>query len=93
MSVSELKELASAPYGAATKAIRQHDPLWGRPGGERIEWCVTISRKIIETAKVIVEAASADEAEDMVDDIPNSDLNWEPDYLGSYEIESVEPLP
>lgn len=90
----KFRELIDLPYGAAAAAIRQYDPLWGRKEGEKIKWRVTLSRQITETADVIVEAETAEEAEGLVADIPDSKLNWGSDYFGSeYDFESVEALP
>lgn len=90
----KFRELIDAPYGAAAAAIRQYDPMWGRKEGETIKWRVTLSRQATETASVIVEAETADEAEGMVDDIPDSKMNWEVDHFGGdYDIDSVEAIP
>jgi hypothetical protein len=52
----ELKTLAAAPVGAALRAIRKHDPLYGYPPGTKINWLATFVRE--QEGYAYVKAAS-----------------------------------
>ena len=76
LSRDELKVLADAPFGAATKAIRKHDPLWGRVPGETFEWDVRATRTTFEVGRATVEAESQEEADRLADELTDDDFSW-----------------
>ncbi len=88
ISAQELKALAVAPFGAAAKAIRKHDPFWGRGEGEKIKWIVKCSRRDEGIAEIM--AASQDEADDLADELSCDDVEWDSDD-DDFKIVSVEP--
>ena len=71
LTPEELKELASEPFGTGLKAIRKHDPLYGRKEGEQFKWRVTLSARAWADATVMAtdeedarrKAALLDESE------------------------------
>lgn len=87
----ELRALTEAPYGAAVKEIRKHDPLFGLKEGEKIAWRVTASARMVGTAHV--KAASKEEAEREADELNDAAFDWEPASwpYDDVEITSVEP--
>lgn len=89
LSRQQLAELASAPFGAATEAIRKHDPLWGRSEGEKINWAVTVKRSRRDEGRAVVQASSQKEAAMLADDLTDDDIDWDEDC--DFEIVSVEP--
>lgn len=93
ISRDEFAALIAAPFGEARKAIRKHDPLWGRETGEVIKWEVRYSRKVREEGYATVEAATLKEAEKLADKVPCSQISWDigDSYDDDVEIESVEP--
>lgn len=72
MKQEEFAALVEAPYGAAAKAIRKHDPFWGREEGASIEWRVTGTCEIIEEGTAIVTAKTKEEALEAAEK-----LSWE----------------
>jgi hypothetical protein len=85
-------EIVNAPYGAATKAIRQYDPLYGRKEGEKFKWAVRFTREVEEEGWGYVEAESAEEAEELGRKLKESDLTWDVgDYVNMPTFDSVEP--
>ncbi len=83
LSQEEFKALVEAPYGAAKLAIQKHDPLWGRDEpdpGEKRKWRVT------------VEAETEEEAEELAQAIPDSQINWDYEDSDPPEVDSVEPI-
>lgn len=88
----EFMALVSAPFGAAEKAIRKYDPLWGRKEGEKIKWRVTFTRTVRETGYSTVEAADQKEAEKLADDIPDNKIDWD-HFGGDSDIDSLEVAP
>ena len=85
------KKLADAPFGEATKTIRQHDPLWGRAEGEKIEWIITVQREVTGLGTAIIKAASENEANDLADDLVSSEIDWDDVDINWFEVVSVEP--
>ena len=89
---SEFAEAVAAPAGKAKEMIRQVDPLWGREPGEKFEWLVKVRRSGMDRGRAFVMAASQEEADDLADELDESDIDW--DYFGDgFEVESVEPKP
>ena len=86
----KLAELAAAPHGEATKVIRQYDPQWGRAPGEKFDWIVKVRRDGMDTGEAIVKAADQEEADELADDLQESDIEWNYGSDG-FTVESVEP--
>ena len=96
MPADKFRELIDAPFGAAAKAIRQYDPLWGRSEGEKIRWSVRLSMDCPMVAAVTVEAETADEAENLAYEMSPHSIEWEPadGYSGDeFIVMNVEALP
>ncbi len=92
MSREEFAEAVNAPFGEARKAIRKHDPLWGRETGEMIKWEIKFTRTVHEVGFATVEATTEKEAEKLADKIPESQISWDVgDDCGDIEIEDVSP--
>lgn len=89
----EFRALIEAPYGAATKAIRQYDPMWGRKDGETVRWRVRVSMERPVVGSVIVEAETEEEAIDRAFEVNPDTIEWEPDGMANLMVESAEPLP
>lgn len=85
----KLAELAAAPHGEATKVIRRYDPQWARAPGEKFDWIVKV-RRGSGTGEAIVKAADQKEADELADDLRESDIEWDYDSDG-FIVESVEP--
>lgn len=75
LSRDELKALADAPAGAALKAIRKFDPLYGLPEGTKVDWQVTATREAEGYA--IIKAASKEEAQKLAKALKTSDFEWD----------------
>jgi hypothetical protein len=88
LSREKLHELAAAPFGAATKEIRKHDPLWGLEEGTPIEWKIEFKQE--RTGFAVVKAATEKGALAVADTLPMDEIEWEDDDFG-IEIESAEP--
>src|SRR5690606_16108210 len=92
----KFRELVDAPFGAAARAIRQYDPLWGRSEGEKIRWSVRLSMDCPMVASVTIEAETADEAENLAYAMSPHSFEWEPEEgyrVGNFIVMSVESLP
>jgi hypothetical protein len=89
LSRKELQDAAAAPFGEARKIIRKHDPLWGLPAGEKIEWIVECRRTGRSDGTASVKASSQEEAEKLAEGLSDFDVDWDDD--GDFEIISVEP--
>lgn len=90
----EFASLVSAPYGAAEKAIRKYDPLWGRKPGEKLKWRVKFTREVTEVGYATVEAESEKEAEELADKISDASISWDVEgWQDNGTIESVEVIP
>lgn len=88
----EFKKLVDAPYGEALRRIRKHDPLYGRPPGEKFKWACTFTREVTEEGVGYVMAESEEEAEEMAGKLKESDLHWDvSDRYGSMVLDSVDP--
>lgn len=95
-SRDEFSALVNAPYGQAWKAIRKHDPLFGRTSGERFKWLVTLEQDCPMRAHAFVEACSEDEARELAENLPFNDLDWNViDCAAAYgfDVVDVEPAP
>lgn len=83
-------ELVNAPFGEASKAIRQHDPQWGRAPGAKFQWLVHVERSGSDQGRAWVDAASQEEAEQLAANLSTFDVDWE--YDGDrFMVVSVEP--
>ena len=89
LTPEELKELAGEPFGAGLKAIRKHDPLYGRKEGERFRWRVRLSAHAWADATVM--AADEEEALRAAYLLDESEIEY--NEFGNHEVESVEPEP
>ena len=89
LTSEELKELASEPFGAGLKAIRKHDPLYGRKEGERFKWRVTLSARAWADATVM--AADEEDARREAELLDESEIEYK--EFGNHVVESVEPEP
>lgn len=90
LTPDELKALAEAPYGEATKAIRKHDPLFGRKPGEDIRWRVEATNVSIMVA--YVHAENEEEAQRLAEKL--NSCAWKFSRANEdFEIISVEPQP
>ena len=85
----KLRELVAAPFGAATKAIQEIDPLYGRKEGEKFRWKITADCSMRGTA--YVEAASQDEADNLADDLQDAAFDWDAGWGSDISILTVEP--
>ena len=92
MTRDELMALANAPYGAAAKAIRQHDPLWGRTAGETINWRVQVKGLATVTGYATVEAATEEEALEAVESLDSDDIEWD-DFDDPDDFSAEEATP
>jgi hypothetical protein len=83
-------ELVDAPFGEARKVIQKHDPQWGRAEGEKFRWVCEVQRTAGDGGKAYVMAASQEEADDLADDLSESDIHWD-SWADDFEIISVRP--
>lgn len=90
ISRETLQELVAAPFGEATKIIRQYDPQWGRADGEKFKWRVQVERSGADTGVAYIEAANKEEANKLADELTECDVEWNYDS-DSIDIVSVEP--
>lgn len=88
LTPDELKALAEAPYGEATKAIRKHDPMFGRKPGEKVEW--QLLARNTSTFVAYVEAETEDEAHELARKLGSAEWDFYSTNK-SFEILSVEP--
>lgn len=93
LSRDEFKALVVAPFGAAAKIIRTHDPLWGLKAGDKIEWKVTATRTVEQTGTGWVKASTKEEAEKLAEGLGSGDLDWDDDYADSLSWDSVTVEP
>lgn len=84
----EFARLIDAPYGAALKAIRKYDPMYGRAEGEKISWCVEVTAMTSGTARV--EASSEEEAEKIAENLSSAEIDWD-GAIEDLEVLSVRP--
>jgi hypothetical protein len=89
----ELKTLAAAPVGAALRAIRKHDPLYGYPPGTKINWLAIFVRE--QEGYAYVRATSLEEAKAAANAIKHDQIEWDshPQFRGidpDFEFVSVE---
>lgn len=89
LTIDRLKELADAPMGAATKALREHDPLWGRALGEKIKWRIEYEQCVTMGGYKIIEAESEDEAMKIFDKMEDSELDPD-EFLSANAIEFID---
>jgi hypothetical protein len=85
----QFKEIADAPFGEATKIIREYDPQWGRAPGEKFEWKITVQRKGSDCGTAIIKAASEQEANEAADALSEFDIDW--DCGEGFDVVAVEP--
>jgi len=76
LSREEFAALIAAPAGVALRAIRKHDPMWGRATGEAVKWKVRFSREVryTEEGYATVEASSGEEALEIAASIPDKEI-------------------
>jgi hypothetical protein len=79
------KTLVSVPYGKAREVIRKYDPMWGVEEGEKVRWKVTCYYTHVGVA--YVEAANQEEADDLANDLLDSDFSF--DY-GNGDIDIID---
>ncbi|GHA15383.1 hypothetical protein GCM10007989_07690 [Devosia pacifica] len=94
ISPDELRRIADMPYGAAQAELQKHDPLWGklpREEGEQIEWKVFVTQEVTMEAFVRVTAASAEEAMEIAETMPEGDFSWDYNSSGSVYAQDAEP--
>jgi hypothetical protein len=91
MPRERLKELVDAPFGKAAEIIRQYDPMWGRRAGEKHEWLVRVERDGTGTGTAFIKAANQDEADELADELTESDIDWDDCDFNGLSIISVEP--
>lgn len=62
-----LQEIASMPYPASLKAMREHyNPAWGKDIGDgEKEFTIEVTYEVRNSETVTVEAFTADEAEEL----------------------------
>ena len=87
LTPARLKELAEGPFGAGLKAIREHDPLYGRKEGERFKWRVTLSARAWADATVMV--TDEEDAHREAELLDESEIEYK--NFGNHVVESVEP--
>lgn len=88
-------ELVTAPYGVAAKTIRKFDPTWDRAEGEKFKWRVRFEREVTEVGYATVEAESADEAEQIAQNLDEQEIleAGETDNFCAWDVISAEPRP
>lgn len=91
LSREKLQDLAAAPFGAALKEIRKHDPLYGLREGETIKWCVKATREAKEVGYAYVDADSLENATRMTESLTEASFSWNCCEADDFEIDSVEP--
>ncbi len=84
--------LVNAPHGEARDIIRQYDPFWGLPLGEKIEFEVEVRAEVIGGA--IVKAASLEEAKKLAKSLTRDDIEFDTYSLRDcdWTVETVEPV-
>ena len=87
LTPEKLKELAGEPFGAGLKAIREHDPLYGRKEGERFKWRVTLSARA--WADATVTATDEEDARRKAELLDESEIEYK--EFGNHVVESVDP--
>lgn len=90
LSREQFAALVAAPFGEATKAIRKHDPLYGRDEGEPIKWKVKFRRTSTEVGFAYVEAATEEGANALADELDDHKISWDYDDSDLAEVVSVE---
>lgn len=92
LSRDEFQALVDAPYGTAVRAIREHDPLFRREPGEKIEWLCRFSRVVDYQGEAYVWAETEEEARKRANALPEEDIEWVSDPWFARKLETVEAV-
>jgi hypothetical protein len=92
LTVERLKELADAPMGRATKALREHDPMWNRQPGDKIRWKVTFREWVLMEGYKYVEAETEEEAQKLADEIKEDQIDCD-EFIKATDFEQFKLEP